>query len=68
MANSSPPSMARFLWNPIAAEMLLLGYPTAPFPVAERALAPFRPSLVHAGKLRAGPLVLRVWLVRLSAY
>jgi len=36
--------------------------------VAVRALAPFRPSLVHAGELRAGGLVLRVWLLRLGTY
>jgi hypothetical protein len=50
------------------AEMLLLGDPAEPFPVAVRALAPFQPSLVHAGELRAGPLAMRVWLVRLGAY
>jgi hypothetical protein len=50
------------------AEMLLLGDTAAPFRVAVRALAPFRPSVVHAGELRAGALVMRVWLVRLGAY
>jgi hypothetical protein len=50
------------------AEMLLLGDPAEPFPVAVRALAPFRPSLMHAGELRAGPMVLRVWLLRLGTY
>ncbi len=50
------------------AEMLLLGGPAEPFSVAVRALAPFQPSLVHAGELRAGPLVMRVWLMRLGAY
>jgi hypothetical protein len=50
------------------AEMLLLGDPAEPFPVAVRALALFRPSLVHAGELRAGPLVMRVWLLRLGTY
>jgi len=50
------------------AEMLLLGDTTAPFQAAVRRLAPFRPSLVRAGELRAGPLVMRVWLVRLGAY
>jgi len=50
------------------AEMLLLGDTAEPFPVAVRALARFRPSLVRAGELRAGPLVMRVWLVRLGAY
>jgi hypothetical protein len=50
------------------AQMLLLGDTAEPFAVAVRGLAPFRPSLVHAGELRAGPLVMRVWLVRLGAY
>jgi hypothetical protein len=50
------------------AEMLLLGDLAAPFPVAVRALARWQPSLVHAGQLRAGSLVMRVWLVRLGAY
>jgi hypothetical protein len=50
------------------AEILLLGDSAAPFNVAVRRLASFRPSLVHAGELRAGPLVMRVWLVRLGAY
>jgi Dolichyl-phosphate-mannose-protein mannosyltransferase len=50
------------------AEMLLLGGSAAPFPAAVRKLAAFRPTLVHAGELRAGPLVMRVWLVRLGAY
>jgi hypothetical protein len=51
------------------AEVLLLGGSAAPlFPAALRALAAFRPSLVHAGELRAGSLVMRVWLVRLGAY
>jgi len=48
--------------------MLLLGGTKAPFPTAVRKLARFRPSLVRAGELRAGPLVMRVWLVRLGAY
>jgi len=50
------------------AEMLLLGYSTAPFRAAVYRLAPFQPSVVRAGELRAGPLVMRVWVVRLGAY
>src|SRR5262249_39499292 len=50
------------------AEMLLLGDTAEPFPVAVRALARWQPSVVHAGQLRAGSLVMRVWLVRLGAY
>ena len=50
------------------AEILLLGNSAAHFPAALRKLAAFQPTLVHAGELRAGPLVMRVWLVRLGAY
>ncbi len=50
------------------AEMLLLGDSAAHFRAAVRKLAVFRPTLVHSGELRAGPLVMRVWLVRLGAY
>jgi hypothetical protein len=50
------------------AEMLLLGDSAAPFRAAVGRLAPFGPSLVRAGELRAGPLVMRVWLVRLGVY
>jgi hypothetical protein len=48
--------------------MLLLGDSRAPFHAAVRRLAPFRPSVVRTGELRAGPLVMRVWLVRLGRY
>ena len=51
-----------------SAEILLLGDSAAPFHAAVGGLAPFRPSLVRAGRLRAGPLVMHVWLVRLGAY
>jgi hypothetical protein len=50
------------------AEMLLLGDSAAPFHAAVRKLAVFRPTVVHSGELRAGPLVMRVWLVRLGVY
>jgi hypothetical protein len=50
------------------AEILLLGDSAAPFRAAVGRLDPFGPSLVRAGELRAGPLVMRVWLVRLGAY
>jgi hypothetical protein len=50
------------------AEMLLLGDSTAPFHAAVRRLAHFRPSVVRTGELRAGPLVMRVWLMRLDRY
>ena len=50
------------------AEILLLGDSAAPFREAVGRLDPFGPSLVRAGELRAGPLVMRVWLVLLGAY
>ena len=50
------------------AEMLFLGDSTAPFEAAVRRLAPFQPSVVRAGDIRVGSLVMRVWLVRLGAY
>ena len=50
------------------AEMLFLGDSTAPFEAAVRRLAPFQPTLVRTSDLRVGPLVMRVWLVRLGAY
>ena len=50
------------------AELLLVGRSAASFPTALRHLSAFRPSLMRAGELRAGPLVLHVWLVRLGVY
>jgi len=50
------------------AEMLFLGDSAAPFGTALGKLHRFEPSLVRAGELRAGPLVMRVWLVRLGTY
>ena len=50
------------------AEMLFLGDSAAPFGTALGELDRWGPSLVRAGELRAGPLVMRVWLVRLGAY
>jgi hypothetical protein len=50
------------------AQMLLLGNSAAKFPAAVRKLAAFRPTLVRAGELRAGPLGMHVWLLRLGAY
>jgi hypothetical protein len=49
-------------------ELLLFDIPPGSFPRALRALAPFRPTLVRAGELRAGSLSLHVWLVRLGIY
>ena len=63
-----PRSDRRMIRDRRPAEMLLLGDTAEPFPVAARRLARWRPTLVHAGELRAGPLVMRVWLLRLGAY
>jgi hypothetical protein len=49
-------------------ELLLMGSSAASFPAALRELAAFRPALTRAGELRAGPLVLHVWLIRLGIY
>ena len=50
------------------AELLLVGQSAASFPAALHHLSAFRPALLRAGALRAGPLVLHVWLIRLGAY
>lgn len=50
------------------AELLLASKSASPFPTALRHLSAFRPALMRAGELRAGPLVLHVWLIRLGAY
>ena len=49
-------------------ELLLMGSSAASFPAALRELSAFRPTLTRAGELRAGPLVLHVWLIRLGLY
>jgi hypothetical protein len=51
-----------------APELLLFDIPAGSFPRALRELAAFRPTLVRAAELRAGSLVLHVWLVRLGIY
>jgi hypothetical protein len=50
------------------AELLLFDTSAGSFPTALRELAAFRPTLVRAGELRAGPQVLHVWLIRLGIY
>jgi hypothetical protein len=62
------PSDISLIVNRRPAEMLFLGDSTAPFEAALRRLAPFQPSVVRTGEIRAGPLVMSVWLVRLGAY
>ncbi len=51
-----------------APELLLFDIPARSFPQAMRELAAFQPTLIRAGDLRAGPLSLHVWLVRLGIY
>jgi hypothetical protein len=50
------------------AEMLLLSTSAASFPLALRHLAVFRPTLMRAGVLRAGSMVLHFWVIRLGVY
>jgi hypothetical protein len=49
-------------------ELLLIGSSAASFPTALRALAAFRPTVARAEELRAGPLVLPAWIIRLGIY
>jgi 4-amino-4-deoxy-L-arabinose transferase-like glycosyltransferase len=51
-----------------APELLLFNTSAAAFPRALRELGAFRPTLARAGELRAGRLVLHVWLIRLGTY
>ena len=50
------------------AEVLLMGTSTASFPTALRHLHAYRPALTRAGQLRAGPLDLHIWIIRLRRY
>jgi hypothetical protein len=50
------------------AELLLYGDSAAPFPTALRELHHYRPILMRVGVLRAGPVALHVWLIRLGLY
>lgn len=50
------------------AQLMLVGSSAASFPTALRHLTVFRPVLTHTGELRAGPLILHVWIVRLGIY
>jgi 4-amino-4-deoxy-L-arabinose transferase-like glycosyltransferase len=50
------------------AELLLFGSSAASFPAALRNLAGYRPTLMRSGELRAGPVLLHVWLIRLGVY
>ncbi len=70
--HSSSPQLTqsdrRKLMSRRPAELLLAGNSAASFPTALRQLSAFRPALMRAGELRAGPLVLHVWLIRLGTY
>jgi hypothetical protein len=50
------------------AELLLYGSSVAPFPTALSELHHYMPTLMRAGVLRAGPVALHVWLIRLGLY
>lgn len=69
---SSSPNLTqsdrRKLMSRRPAELLLAGKSASSFPTALHHLSAFRPALMRAGELRAGPLVLHVWLIRLGAY
>jgi hypothetical protein len=69
---SHPPDLTvidrRKLKKRRAPELLLFDTSAASFPRALRELGAFRPTLARAGELRAGSLVLHVWLIRLGTY
>lgn len=70
--HSSPPRLTvrdrQMLEIRRPAELLLFDTSASSFPRALRTLAAFRPTLARAGELRAGALVLHVWLIRLGSY
>jgi hypothetical protein len=69
---SQPPALSKRnllqLQQRRPAELLLFDSSGTSFPTAFRKLAPFRPHLVRADVLRAGPVTLHVWLIRLGLY
>jgi hypothetical protein len=71
---TSPPALSRadrgMLRARRPAELLLYNTSAASFPAALRNLAAyhFRPALMRTTVLRAGQLVLHVWLIRLGVY
>lgn len=69
---SQPPALSKRnvlqLHQRRPAELLLFDSSGTSFPTALRKLAPFRPHLVRADVLRAGPVTLHVWLIRLGLY
>ena len=70
--SGQPPMLTRRDWQRLQqrrpAEVLLYASTAATFPAALARLAPFRPRLLRRGELRAGSMVLRVWLIRLGAF
>jgi Dolichyl-phosphate-mannose-protein mannosyltransferase len=67
---SQPPDLTRqdrqLLRSRCPAELLLFADSAASFPVALARLAAFRPTLMRTTDLRAGPLSLHAWLIRLG--
>ena len=67
---SQPPNLTRqdsqLLRRRCPAELLLFADSAASFPVALARLAAFRPTLMRTTDLRAGPLSLHAWLIRLG--
>jgi hypothetical protein len=69
---SSPPQLSeasrQMLRTRQPGELLLYARTAKSFPAALNNLAAFQPVLLRAGELRAGPLALHVWLIRLGVY
>jgi hypothetical protein len=69
---TSPPDLSsadqRMLRSRRPAEVLLFDTSAAAFPAALRNLSAFAPTLVRSDTLRAGQLVLHVWVIRLGIY
>jgi len=69
---SSPPTLTpanqQRLKTRRPGEVLLYDTSDASFPAALRNLAAFKPTLVREDTLRAGQLVLHVWVIRLGIY
>jgi hypothetical protein len=70
--DSQPPDLTRHdrgeLGRRRPAELLLFDSSAASFPAALKQLAAFQPVLVRSGVLRAGRIVLHVWLIRLGTF
>jgi Dolichyl-phosphate-mannose-protein mannosyltransferase len=68
--DSQPPNLTRqdiqLLRSRCPAELLLYADSAASFPLALARLAAFRPTLMRTTDLRAGPVSLHAWLIRLG--